>query len=102
LTTATADFIATHTDQKPITLTIDFSSCPPQCDQTRALIALGHRDNIDSFLKRRPNLSLIDNRDFAEQMVSLEIDHVEVEGPIDILLITKRGAIWLRRKKECV
>jgi hypothetical protein len=101
LTTATADFIATHTDPKPITLKVEFSTCPPQCDQARALIALGHRDNIASFLKRGPNLSRIDDHDLAEQMITLEIDHVEVEGPIDILLITKRGANWLRRKKEC-
>ena len=62
---------------------------------------MGRKDKITRFLDSRPNLNRISDGDLAEQMITLEIDHVEVEGPIDILLITKRDANWLRRKKEC-
>ncbi|MBH0199842.1 MAG: hypothetical protein HP497_10565 [Nitrospira sp.] len=81
LTTAWADFIAIHKDPAPIALNTEFSRCPPHCDKAKALTVLGHSDKIAEFLKRTRDFSRIRDSDLAEQMVNLEVDGVEVDGP---------------------
>jgi hypothetical protein len=83
-----------------IMIDVERRECVAQCD---LLAILGKSGAIEKYInqttgyKKRPPIEL------ARKFVELEIaDEPEIVGPpIDILQITKTGAVWQQRKPEC-
>jgi len=69
-------------------------------------LAIGKTDAIANFTRRKGSMDSLARAQPAvgvEYLIQLEIeeDGDDVGPPIDILRITKRGAQWIRRKRQC-
>jgi hypothetical protein len=88
------------TSSGQIVIEIERQECVARCD---LLTILGKSRAVEKYIsqtadyKKRPSIEL------ARKFVELEIaDEPDIVGPpIDILQITKTGAVWKQRKPEC-
>jgi hypothetical protein len=81
-------------------------NCGPTSD-TCTHLAIGKTDAISNFTKKKGSMDFLARAQPAvgvEYLIQLEIEEEadDVGPPIDILRITRRGAQWIRRKRQCL
>ena len=86
-----------------VTISIEQRDCPPGCPDTEpTLHAIGYADVIKKAspdaLRTQPPVPFI--TEVIEASISEDPDH-KSGGPIDILHLSKDGASWVQKKKEC-
>jgi hypothetical protein len=83
-----------------ITVEVERQGCQSQCDM---LTILGESRAIERYISQTPSYKKKAPTELVEKFVELEIaDEPDSVGPpIDLLQITKTGAVWNRRKVDC-
>lgn len=89
-----------NTSTGRISIEVDRQACLSQCD---ILTILGKSRAAEEYLARTPASKKKPSIELSKELVELEIaDEPEIVGPpIDVLQISKTGAIWKQRKAEC-
>ncbi len=66
-------------------------------------VRLGRHDAIDAFLEQNPGIWKIGLVDAVRELVELQIEATPslVNGPIDIIRVTREGHEWIQRKEQC-
>jgi hypothetical protein len=70
-------------------------------------LVIGRTDAISNFSKKKGSMDYLARVPpvvGVERLIQMEIDEEpdDVGPPIDILRVTKRGATWIRRKRQCM
>jgi len=83
-----------------VVVEVERQGCQSQCD---LLTILGESRAIEQYLSQTPSYKKRPPIELVKKFVELEIaDKPGVVGPpIDILQITKTGAVWKQRKQDC-
>jgi hypothetical protein len=83
-----------------IMIEVERQECVARCDM---LAILGKSRAVEKYISQTADYQKRPPIELARKFVELEIaDEPEIVGPpIDILQITKTGAIWKQRKPEC-
>jgi hypothetical protein len=85
---------------REIVIEVERQGCVAQCD---LLAILGKSGAVKQYINHTANYKKRPPIELARKFVELEIaDEPDIVGPpIDILQITKIGAVWKQRKPEC-
>jgi hypothetical protein len=79
-------------------------NCPGEaCPLGEMAVYLGQAEAINRFRRENPDSYAVGLVKAVRHLIQLEIDDVpdKVGPPIDVLRITRTGAEWIERKKEC-
>ena len=87
----------------PATVDTEQRDCPPGCPGSEpTILGIGYADVVKELspnaLKTRPPIEII--TEVIEASIREDPDH-KSGGPIDILHLSKDGARWVQKKKEC-
>jgi len=87
----------------PVTVATEQLDCPPGCPGSEpTILGIGYADVMKALssnaLKTRPPVQVIS--EVIEASIREDPDH-KSGGPIDILHLSKDGARWVQKKKEC-
>jgi hypothetical protein len=83
-----------------VVVEVERQGCQSQCDM---LTILGESRAIEQYVSQTPSYKKKPPIELVKKFVELEIaDKPDVVGPpIDVLQITKTGAVWKQRKQDC-
>jgi hypothetical protein len=83
-----------------IVVEVERQGCQSQCD---LLTLLGESRAIERYISQTPSYKKKPPIELVKELVELEIaDKPDVIGPpIDVLQISKTGAVWKERKQDC-
>lgn len=99
------DFHYRKSDTTVVVQAGDIQVCGATSDACTHLV-IGRTDAISNFSRKKGSMDYLARVQpvvGVERLIQMEIDEEpdDVGPPIDILRITKRGARWIRRKRQC-